>query len=226
MGDLIDLLAQVCAIPAHPNVLSYFTAYPVSTIHLDLVMEYADGGSLVEFLSKNTLDAGQTAKCMLGIALGLQHLHTCGHLHGSISPHRILVSTTALPTSGGTALSGAGTDLRCMLSGMCLEPTISSVRSEESRESQSSLVYYAPEIRSTTPKRSDKMDIWSCGVLFLWLLGALPPTISTGRRRKFERMDCSACPPRYRPLVESMVDLEPRERPGASDVVKALRSIE
>jgi hypothetical protein len=176
---------------------------------------------------KEHVGCGQKATCMLSIALGLQHLHTCGHMHGSISPHRILVSTSALHTSPGAALSGAGAHLRCIIAGMCLEPTITSVRREECRMSQDSLLmYYAPEIRSTTPDPSEEMDIWSCGVLFLWLSGALLPSMNTGRQHTFDRMDCSACAQQYRRLVASMVDLNPQERPSASDAVKALRAME
>jgi serine/threonine protein kinase len=220
---LHGLLMHVTGFSLHRNVLRYIDVYRESTMHLTLVMEYADGGSMTDFISKHTLHEGQKAQCMLDIARGVEHLHKNGHVHGSISANHILLAFE--PLHKNHRKNDIDKSLfRCLISGMCLEATVGSTRSDELSERPSTMMYCAPEARKIKPKRSDRMDIWSCGVLCYWLLVGTIPSVCD-KPHVFTPMDWSACPIAYRKLVRDMLDEEPLNRPSAQDVVEQLNAI-
>ncbi|KAF8326525.1 uncharacterized protein EI90DRAFT_2975570 [Cantharellus anzutake] len=74
----------------HANILRVFGASPHDADPLYIVTELHENGNISQFLAQNpTADKPQL---LLQAALGMQFLHGCGMVHGSLKPSNILVN--------------------------------------------------------------------------------------------------------------------------------------
>jgi serine/threonine protein kinase len=82
----------------HPNIVRNFAfgQDPVSR-HYFLVMEYVDGPSVLDLLSRQSpLDIGDAVRIILDIARGLEHAHSRNIIHRDIKPDNILLTQTGV----------------------------------------------------------------------------------------------------------------------------------
>ena len=144
-------------VSGHENVVDFIEA-KIYDDQIVLVSEYADGGSLAEWLARNGGKAPnekEATELILAVMSGLKHLHAKKIVHRDLKPQNILFR------DGRPCLADFGIS-----------------RFMNSTNQRSALVagtakYMAPE--TFDGDYSIKSDIWSVGVLFqLILTGNLP----------------------------------------------------
>jgi serine/threonine protein kinase len=83
--------ARAVAALDHPNIVRAYDIDQDEKLHF-LVMEYVDGASLQEIVSKHgSLDPIRAAHYLAQAALGLQHAHEHGLVHRDIKPGNLIV---------------------------------------------------------------------------------------------------------------------------------------
>jgi TonB family protein len=161
----LDTVKQEAAIweqaKGHPNVLPLIDAdiYRVGEQeYVGIASEYADGGSLKDWLEKHGGKAPTTRAAVemcAGILSGLAHLHARHIVHRDLKPENIMLQgeTPRLTDFGLARVLKAGVSSHSQVSGTPL--------------------YMAPE--AFDGKRSARSDVWSVGVIFYQMLtGRLP----------------------------------------------------
>ena len=84
------------SIPPHPHVVKVIGVEPKSRYGVLIVLPLAEGGSLRDWLEAKE-EAGQAVsrssrlKVLLGVALGLRHLHSLGLVHQDLKPGNVLM---------------------------------------------------------------------------------------------------------------------------------------
>ncbi|CAI0463803.1 unnamed protein product [Linum tenue] len=139
----------------HPGVVTLHAVYEESEC-FHLLMEFCSGGRLIDQMVKEGQYSEQrAANIFKDVMLVIKYCHEMGVVHRDIKPENIL-----LATSGKIKLADFGLAMRVSngqtLSGLAGSPA-----------------YVAPEVLQGN--YSEKVDIWSAGVLLHALLaGALP----------------------------------------------------
>ncbi|KAL0387120.1 UNVERIFIED_CONTAM: Serine/threonine-protein kinase PEPKR2 [Sesamum radiatum] len=139
----------------HPGVVTLKSVYEDAESFY-LVMELCSGGRLLDQMAREGLNSEQkAAKIIKELMLAVRYCHEMGVVHRDIKPENIL-----LTTSGQMKLADFGLAVR-ILDGQSLNGVVGSP------------AYVAPEV--LLGNYSEKVDIWSAGVLLHALLvGVLP----------------------------------------------------
>ncbi|KAG6040037.1 hypothetical protein E4U41_001612 [Claviceps citrina] len=179
----------------HDHIIKYHESYDLPNENL-LVMEYAPGGNLqrqVESSKFNDLECRTTVYQILD---GLSYLHEEGITHRRLNPLNILVMTRQpmhIKIAGFGASLKATNNMRDI------------VRDRPN-------VYVAPEIQ--TPPYTEKVDIWSVGVIALELWAGLPnynQDTCTGNLLCLK----ATTPPVVREFLEHLLQEDPNNRSSA-----------
>ncbi|EOY15369.1 hypothetical protein QUC31_000508 [Theobroma cacao] len=138
----------------HPGVVTLQAVYEEPDC-FHLVMELCSGGRLIDQMAEGQYSEQRAANIFKDVMLVIKYCHEMGVVHRDIKPENIL-----LTTSGTIKLADFGLAMRISkgqtLSGLAGSPA-----------------YVAPEVLSGN--YSEKVDIWSAGVLLHALLvGVLP----------------------------------------------------
>ena len=108
--------AALLATLDHPHLVRLHETVP-NADSLVLVLDLAAGGSLADLLAaRDRLTPGETITALAPIAAALAYAHTCGVVHGDVSPANILFTDFGLPLLadlGVARLVGDTTAARC-----------------------------------------------------------------------------------------------------------------
>ncbi|KAM3519239.1 hypothetical protein NHJ13051_007633 [Beauveria bassiana] len=141
----------VCTLK-HKHILT-FHEFNVKNGVAELIMEYAAFGSLAKPISENKLTVEEACTTIKHTLLALQYLHGEGITHRDIKPANILI-TTRNPIHAKIADFGQ------------------SSQADELNTFCGTKRYLAPEMHR--PPYTEKVDIWSVGVVVMDLWGLLP----------------------------------------------------
>ncbi|XP_064259371.1 uncharacterized protein LOC135289581 isoform X21 [Passer domesticus] len=130
----------------NPNLINYLDSYLLGE-HLCLVMEYMDGGTLRDVISKCYLSEDETAAISRECLRGLDFLHSNHVIHLDVKSRNIL-----LGTDGSVKLADFG--------------LFAELTPEQNRQSSMACTsgWMAPEVVTGQPY-GPKVDIWSFGIV-------------------------------------------------------------
>src|SRR5690554_1345940 len=216
---------------SHTNIIAYYgldyihgqDAMGRQTSHPVLIMEYAEGGTLSDFLKTNP-DKATIGRLIRDISLGMGYLHSEGILHRDLKPANILITKNRRgePVAKITDF-GISRDL---LTDKTLEQSFT--------EGVGTPHYMAPEqfFKKTyglNGELSARTDIWALGVgVYRMLTGRLPFGEGVGdyvlvREAVVEcDPDYSRVPNRYRMLLERCLVAHAGERAGGVEELLAV----
>jgi tRNA A-37 threonylcarbamoyl transferase component Bud32 len=151
----------------HPNIIRFIDYFETcSTIYI--VMEYAPGGDLHEYVNnKELMTEIEAKKIMKQLANGVKYLHKMGIVHRDLKPENILISNKA------------NLEIKIMDFGLS---KIMSVN-EKSSDGVGTVNYVAPEVLLREPYNF-KVDVWSMGIILYFLLTKYLPFEDTENREE------------------------------------------
>ncbi|CAH2224973.1 serine threonine- kinase Nek5 isoform X1 [Pelobates cultripes] len=146
----------------HPNIVTFFTSFKEIN-YLYIVMEYCDGGNLMNRINLNRLrrvlfEEDQILSWFVQISLGLKHIHDRKVLHRDIKAENIFLS------SNGTVAKLGDFGLARLLN----------YSMELVRTQAGTPVYQSPEIWQNQ-RYNNKTDIWSLGCVLYELCALKRP---------------------------------------------------
>ncbi|MFJ9863491.1 protein kinase [Streptomyces sp. NPDC101165] len=198
----------------HPNVVRVYDVVDEGQ-RLWIVMELVTGRSLERIMTEEgPLSPRETARIGLGLVAALRQVHAGGVLHRDIKPGNVLVETGA----GRVVLTDFG---------------IAAIQDAKALTMVGMLVgspdYMAPE-RISGHRQGPPSDLWSLGATLAAALAGNSPftrdtTLATLHAVLYEepRLPPAAGP--LHPLLAALLTKDPSNRPGLSEVERALRLV-
>ncbi|GBB96979.1 hypothetical protein RclHR1_02890006 [Rhizophagus clarus] len=217
--EIINEVIIMKKIDFHPNIIK-FIGIIKEEINYSLVLEYADGGTLGEYLdSVETLKPEIQLKFSKEIASAIYCLHNYDIVHRDIHPNNILIHghTIKLADFGRSCLQ---------LQGLSVDTRVFGV-----------LPYVDPKMLDPAIpyNLTKKSDIYSMGVIFWQLTSCLSPfnfetkdpasltlEILNGKREN----PIPNTNVKFIKLYEQCWRYEPNERPDANQVISELKNID
>jgi serine/threonine protein kinase len=212
---------------SHPHTIRVFDFGQTKDRELFMVMEYLDGRSLSELLAEEgRIPAARVAKIGGEIVQALIDAHELGFIHRDLKPDNVML--LAMPRDPEFVkvldfgivkfLSGSSGDSAMTRTGAVIGTP----------------QYMAPEQARASRHLSTATDIYALGIIFYRMLsGQLPFTGETPVEVLMAQVteavpplpDDTGIPDTLRELVLRMLRKEPKERPGAEDVLDTLEAI-
>jgi serine/threonine protein kinase len=145
--------ARLGASLSHPNLVSVFDTETYEE-GVFIVMEYVEGETLADALSRGPLDTRRALEILRALASALDHVHAQGIVHRDVKPANVL-----LGSNGGVKLADLGV-------GIALDDT----RITQSGQVLGTPAYMSPEqIDGATP--TPAVDIYALGAMAYEMLG-------------------------------------------------------
>ena len=218
---------------AHPNIIEIFEEGDTNDGTAYMVMEYLDGQSLADIISKGPIPVKRAVALMIQMARGIARAHDLGVIHRDLKPENIFV--VKRPNTEQGAEDG---DLVKLLDfGIALSKQDS--RLTGTGELFGTPQYMAPE-RITSTDAGAPSDLYALGVIFFEMLTArLPfdaPDVATFFVRHLKdaplpiRTIHPSTPESLADLIERLLAKDPKNRPVdahkvAADLVDVAREI-
>ncbi len=165
--DALKTELQILSNVDSPYIINLIEVF-ITPINFDIIMEYSQGGSLLERINSlledgKTFTIDQAAFILRQIMLGLNHAHSKNIIHGDIKLESIAFNEKST------------TNLNLKIS----EFGLSKYYMENIKKIQDRVgtnFYMSPEVLNGS--FNEKCDIWSCGVILYILLIGYPPFFS------------------------------------------------
>lgn len=180
----------------HPNIIRLYDVIETPT-DIFLVMEYASGGELFDYIVSNgRLPEEEARKYFQQIISGVAYCHEFGIAHRDLKPENLLLTRDFNIKVADFGLSNVMQDGRFL------------------RTSCGSPNYAAPEVISGYLYAGPEIDIWSCGViLYALLCGALP-------------FDDEAIPKLFKKIKNGIYQMPSHLNSSAQNLISRLLSVE
>ncbi|PRP89557.1 hypothetical protein PROFUN_00821 [Planoprotostelium fungivorum] len=104
LEDFLKEVAILQGLRPHPNVVM-FMGMTIPPQPLTMITEYCEGGSLYHYLRENRVNFENKFKFIVGIALGMLHLHKEGIVHRDLAARNILLTKFLEPKVSDFGLS-------------------------------------------------------------------------------------------------------------------------
>ncbi|MCQ2815746.1 MAG: protein kinase [archaeon] len=156
--ERVEREIKILKILRHKNIIQlYSVVHTLTSIYL--VMEYAEGHELFDYIIKNKrLNEAEACKFYQDIISGIEYLHKLKIVHRDLKPENLLFDYEKNIKIVDFGLSNIYSDKKPLLNTPCGSPC-----------------YASPEMLSGEPYLGITSDIWSSGiVLFAMLTGYLP----------------------------------------------------
>lgn len=201
----------------HPGLVTLYDAQVGESEPLYLVMEYVDGPSLDERLTRGALSHASVARIGRDLAEALHVVHQAGIVHRDIKPANVLLRASSVPDE----------EFHAKLADFGIAYLVDSTRLTTPGTVVGSVAYLSPEqVTGSAPLLAS--DIYSLGLLLLEALTGLRafPQIAAHEaalaRLTQEPIIPSTVGPGWAALLTAMTAREPSERPTALEVVVAI----
>ncbi len=206
-GDLVRRItreAEAVANLRHPHLLRLLAYSRTAPL---LVYEYADGGSLEDWLRRGWRPSPGEA-LLIAIQLGdaLRYIHSTGLVHGDVKPGNVFVKRGVVKLGDFSNL----VDLAVGAGGIPREFTPGWQAPEQLDESLAE--------RARERRLENRVDVYQLGSLILYLLTGE----TTGDGKTLERALSLISDPELRRLLREMLAEEPWRRPSIEEVLKRL----
>jgi serine/threonine protein kinase/WD40 repeat protein len=171
---------QAAARLHHKNIVTAHDAEQAGDLHF-LVMEYADGVDLDEFVRRRgAMAVDQACECISQAAEGLQYAHELGMVHRDIKPHNLMLTRSGEVKilDFGLASFASETAAEDKIYPSEAEETSPSPRSPQLTRSGSMMGtpdFISPEQALDAHTADIRADIYSLGCTFYKLLTGKPP---------------------------------------------------
>uniref|UniRef100_A0A7E5A053 Protein kinase domain-containing protein n=1 Tax=Panagrellus redivivus TaxID=6233 RepID=A0A7E5A053_PANRE len=157
--DLVRIRREIRIMSAlnHPNIIQIFEVFE-NKDKIILVMEYANGGELYDYVSKNgSLPEAEARRIFRQITSAVLYCHKHKVAHRDLKLENILMDSDNNAKIADFGLSNYFND-KTLLTTFCGSP-----------------LYASPEIINGTPYRGPEVDCWSLGILLYTLVyGSMP----------------------------------------------------
>ncbi|XP_075418994.1 serine/threonine-protein kinase Nek5 [Tenrec ecaudatus] len=196
----------------HPNIVTFFSSFQESN-SLFIVMEYCDGGDLMERIRRQRgvlFREEQILGWFVQISLGLKHIHDRKILHRDVKAQNIFLS------KNGTVAKLGDFGIARVLN----------TSTEFARTRVGTPYYLSPEICQNQPY-NNKTDIWSLGCV-LYELCTLKHPFEGSNLHQLVLKICQArfapISPRFsydlRSLIDQLFKVSPRDRPSINSILR------
>lgn len=144
----------------HPSVLKYYECYQ-DEFNYYIVTEYCKGGELLTFLIENrAFNESVAANIMKQILSAVSYCHSKGIVHRDLKTENILIKDASDINNVQIKIIDFGISCR--------------IQPQEKLTSTFGTPYYmAPEVFKQN--YTEKIDVWSCGVILYIILCGFPP---------------------------------------------------
>ncbi|KAJ8666845.1 hypothetical protein QAD02_008507 [Eretmocerus hayati] len=200
-ADLIRIRReiQIMSSVQHPNIIHIYEVFE-NREKMVLVMEYAAGGELYDYLSeRKVLKEEEARRIFRQIATAVFYCHKHKICHRDLKLENILLDETGNAKIADFGLSNVF-DERRLLSTFCGSP-----------------LYASPEIVKGTPYHGPEVDCWSLGVLLYTLVYGAMPFDGSNFKRLVKQISQSDYfepkkPSPASPLIKDMLTVAPGRR--------------
>lgn len=190
----------------HPHIIHIFEVFE-NKDKIVLIMEYASGGELYEYVSnQKVLNDSEARRLFRQIAAAIYYCHKNKICHRDLKLENILLDEKGNAKIGDFGLSNNFDD-KNFLSTFCGSP-----------------LYASPEIVKGTPYYGPEVDCWSMGVILYTLVyGAMPFDGSNFKKLVKQISDSNYYEPKNKseasPLIRRLLCVNPKKRATIIDIV-------
>lgn len=204
----------------HPNIIKIFEYYQ-DEINYYLITEYVSGGELYDTIANWTnFNEEKAGYLMYQILSAVNYLHSKNIVHRDLKPENILVEKSN---------SGVNTDPNAINIKLIDFGTCNFYEKDRKLSLRVGTPYYiAPEVLKKN--YNEKVDIWSCGVIFYILLVGYPPFNGNSTQEILEAVkegkydmkgpEWNRISKEAKDLVSKMLEYDPDIRISAREAMK------
>ncbi|XP_050085644.1 uncharacterized protein LOC126571304 isoform X3 [Anopheles aquasalis] len=206
-ADLIRIRreVQIMSSVQHPNIIHIYEVFE-NREKMVLVMEFAAGGELYDYLSERKVLAEEEARRIFRqVSTAIYYCHKHKICHRDLKLENILLDENGNAKIADFGLSNVFDEQR-LLATFCGSP-----------------LYASPEIVKGTPYQGPEVDCWSLGVLLYTLVYGAMPFDGANFKRLVKQISAGDYfepkkPSRASPLIREMLTVCPRQRASIEQI--------